>query len=73
MPTKKKTRRPKVPHVVVAVGQPVTKRLSRIEDLLIEIRGVQDRHLKRITALQIQLDALSATVAEHLSMASVVS
>jgi hypothetical protein len=73
MPTKKKALRPKVPHVVVAVVQPVTKRLARIEDLLIEIRGEQDRHLKQISTLQRQLDALSGTVEEHLSKASVVS
>jgi hypothetical protein len=73
MPTKKKALRPKVPHVVAAVVQPVTKRLSGIEDLLIEMRGEQDRHLKQITKLQIQLDALSATVEEHLSKASIVS
>jgi hypothetical protein len=72
MPTKKKIR-PKVPRSVVAVVQPVTKRLARIEDLLIEMRGEQDRHLKRITTLQRQLDAISATVDDHLSKALAVS
>ena len=62
MPAKKETRRPKVPPVVVAVVQPVTRRLSRIEDLLIEMRGVQDTHLKRIGALQKQLDLLSEKI-----------
>ena len=62
MPLKKKIRRPTVPRVVVAVVQPVTKRLSRIEELLIEMRGVQDTHLKRIAALQKQLDELSERV-----------
>jgi hypothetical protein len=62
MPATKKTRRPKIPPVVVAVVQPVTRRLSRIEDLLIEMRGVQDTHLKHIAALQKQLDELSEKV-----------
>ena len=62
MPAKKKTSRPQVPQVLVAVVQPVTRRLSRIEDLLIEMRGVQDTHLKRIAALQKQLDELSEKV-----------
>ena len=58
------TRRPKVPPVVVAVVQPVTRHLSRIEYLLIEMRDVQDTHLKRIGALQKQLDELSEKVAK---------
>jgi hypothetical protein len=62
MPATKETRRPKVSPVVVAVVQPVTRRLSRIEDLLIEMRGVQDTHLKHIAALQKQLDELSEKV-----------
>jgi hypothetical protein len=33
-------------------------RLIRIEDLLIEMRGVLDLHLKRISALQKQVDIL---------------
>jgi len=74
MPTKKKTRRTNVPHVVIAAAvHPVTRRLSRIEDLLIEMRGEQDRHLKRIAALQRQLDGLSAVVEEQLSKASAAS
>jgi hypothetical protein len=66
MPATKETRRPNVPPVVVAVVQPVTRRLSRIEDLLIEMRGVQDIHLKRIAALQKQLDDLSEKVEKAL-------
>jgi hypothetical protein len=73
MPTKKKTRRAKVPHVLSAAVQPVTRRLSRIEDLLIEMRGEQDRHLKRIASLQRQLDGLSAVVEEQRSNASAAS
>jgi hypothetical protein len=71
---KKKTRQPSsVPQVLVAVVQPVKRRLSRIEDLLIEMRGVQDRHLKRIATLQKQIDELSATVEEQFSRPSVAS
>jgi hypothetical protein len=57
MPTKKKARaKPLV--VVAAVVRPVSMRLGRIEDLLIEMRGVLDLHLKRIAALQRQVDML---------------
>ena len=38
----------------------VAERLDRIEDLLVEMRGVLDFHLKRIGKLQTQLDLLSA-------------
>jgi hypothetical protein len=37
------------------------------------MRGEQDRHLKRIAALQRQLDGLGAVVEEQLSKASVAS
>jgi hypothetical protein len=47
--------------------QPVTRRLSRIEDLLIEVRGVLDMHLKRISALQKQLNELKETVEDQRS------
>ncbi len=73
MRTKNKTRRPKVPHVLVAVVQPVTKRLSRMEDLLIEMRREQDRHLRRIARLERQIEELAATIEEQLSRASVAS
>jgi hypothetical protein len=56
MPTKKKLRATLPP--VVTVIRPVATRLNRIEDLLIEMRGVLDFHLKRIAALQKQLDIL---------------
>ncbi len=45
MLTKKEAPRRKV-HSVVAVVRPVSKRLSRMEDLLIEVRHVQDLQLK---------------------------
>jgi hypothetical protein len=53
-----KKSRVKVPPVVATVMQPVATRLNRIEDLLIEMRGVLDVHLKRIAALQMQVDIL---------------
>jgi hypothetical protein len=51
----------KVPPVVATVIRPVATRLHRIEDLLIEMRGVLDFHLKRIAALQKQVDILIET------------
>ena len=57
MLTKKKLRA-KLPPVVATVIRPVATRLSRIEDLLIEVRGVLDFQLKRIAALQTQVDVL---------------
>jgi hypothetical protein len=57
MPTKKKPV-DKVAPVVATVIRPVATRLNRIEDLLIEMRGVLDFHLKRIGALQKQVDIL---------------
>jgi len=62
MPTRKIARRRKVLPVVPAVVQPVTKRLSRIEDLLTEIRYEQDVKHKKIAAIQVQLDELAETV-----------
>ena len=62
MATRKIARRRKVLPVVAAVMQPVTKRLSRIEDLLTEIRYEQDVKHKKIAALQVQLDELAETV-----------
>jgi hypothetical protein len=67
MPTRKKSQQPEVPRLVVAVVQPVTRRLSRIEDLLIEVRGVLDTHLKRISTLQRQLNELEETVEDQRS------
>jgi hypothetical protein len=57
MPTKKKLSA-KLPSLVATVIRPVATRLNRIEDLLIEMRGVLDFHLKRIAALQKQVDIL---------------
>jgi hypothetical protein len=59
------TRRRTLPPTVAAVVQPVTTRLSRIEDLLIEIRHEQDVTFKRIAALQAQLDEHTGTVQQR--------
>jgi len=48
----------KVSPVVATVMQPVAMRLNRIEELLLEMRGALDVHLKRIAALQRQVDIL---------------
>src|ERR1700722_15068580 len=58
------TRRRKVRPIVAAVVQPVAKRLSRIEALLIEMRFEQDVQLRRVGALQAQLDTLRELVSQ---------
>ena len=55
----KKTVRRKMPLVVNAVVQPVSKRLSRMEALLIEMRAEQDVKLRKINRLQQQIDELT--------------
>ena len=57
MPTKRKVG-VKRSAVVAKVSRPVATRLNRIEDLLLEMRGVLDFHLKRIAAIQTQVDVL---------------
>jgi hypothetical protein len=59
---KTNTGRRTVQPIVTAVVQPVARRLSRIEALLIEMRHEQDVKLRRIAALQAQLDALTEHV-----------
>jgi hypothetical protein len=54
----KKTAPASIPPVVAAVVRPVNNRLSRMEDLLIEMRGVQDVHLRKINKLQEQVGEL---------------
>ena len=54
-----KTDRRSVPPIVAAVVQPVARRLSRMEALLIEMRYEQDVQLKRFNALLARLDALT--------------
>jgi hypothetical protein len=55
-------RRRRVAPVMVAVLNPVARRLSRIEALLIEMRHEQDVQLKRVTSLQALLDTLTEHV-----------
>ena len=57
MPTKRKVCVKRSP-IVAKVIRPVATRLNRIEDLLLEMRGVLDFHLKRIAAIQKQVDVL---------------
>jgi hypothetical protein len=59
---KRPTRRRITPPIVAAVVQPVARRLSRIEDLLLEIRYEQDVKHKKIAALQAQLESLTEEV-----------
>jgi hypothetical protein len=60
MPKEKKaTRRRIAPPIVAAVVQPVAKRLTRIEALLLEMRHERDGHLKRLAAIQLELDTLT--------------
>jgi len=47
-----------VPPVLATVMEPVAMRLHHIEDLVIKMRGALDVHLKRIGALQTQVDLL---------------
>jgi hypothetical protein len=61
MPTKKNGRG-RVPPIVAAVVRPVSIHLSRMEDLLIEMRAEQDVKLKKINKLQQQFDELAKTV-----------
>jgi hypothetical protein len=61
MPTKKLS--VKLSPVVATVIRPVATRLKSIEDLLVEMRGVLDFLLKRITALQKQADILVERIA----------
>ena len=64
MPTRKKVRR-KVPLIVAAVVRPVSTRLSRMEDLLIEMRAEQDVKLKRIKAIHLEVETLTEQVRAH--------
>jgi hypothetical protein len=53
---------PRLLPVVAAVVQPVARRLSRIEDLLVEMRCEQDVQLKRVAALHAQLENIADEV-----------
>jgi hypothetical protein len=62
VPRMSKTYRRSVPPIVAAVVQPVARRLSRMEALLIEMRYEQDVQLKRFNALLARLDALTEPI-----------
>ena len=53
--------------MVVAVLNPLARRLSRMEALLIEMRHEQDVQLRRVTSLQSQLDILTEHVRINLA------
>jgi hypothetical protein len=62
MSKKNTPRRRRVPPIVNAVLRPVATRLSRMEDLLTEMRHEQDVKLKKINKLQEQFDELVETL-----------
>jgi len=68
MPTKKKARR-RIPPGVAAAVRPVSTRLSRMEDLLIEMRAEQDVKLKKINKLQGQVNQLAETIGRRFGSA----
>jgi hypothetical protein len=55
----KKKAHARIPPVVAAIVRPVSTRLSRMEDLLIEMRHEQDVKLKKMNRLQDQVDLLT--------------
>jgi hypothetical protein len=61
----KKTARRRMPFIVSAVVQPVSKRLSRMEALLIEMRTEQDVKLRKINKLQQQFDELTEVLTQR--------
>ena len=63
-PTRTPKRRP-VPPVAAAVIQPVTKRLARIEALLLEMRFEMDVKLRRIVQLREKVEVLAERVTEQ--------
>jgi hypothetical protein len=48
----------KVPLVIAAAVRPVSARLSRMEDLLFEMRREQDVKLRKINKLQAAIDVM---------------
>jgi hypothetical protein len=62
MPKKNARQRRRVPPIVAAVVRPVAARLARMEAILIEMRHEEDIRLKRINAIQTQLDTLTEHV-----------
>lgn len=56
--------------MVAAVVRPVSTRLSRMEDLLIEMRHEQDVKLKRINRLQEQVGLLTEALKPRVAQGS---
>ncbi len=50
--------RPSLPPVVAAVARPISTRLSRMEDLIIEMRTEQEVTIKKTGKLQDQINGL---------------
>jgi len=65
MPIRSKARQ-KIAPLVAAVVRPVSTRLSRMEDLLVEMRSEQDVKLKKINKLQEQVDDLTEAIGRRL-------
>ena len=63
----KKNGRVVVPPVVAAVVRPVNTRLSRMEDLLLEMRHEQDVQLRKMNRLQEQVDLLTEALKPRLA------
>jgi hypothetical protein len=51
--------RARVSPMVLAAVRPLNKRLTRIEALLLEMRGALDTQIKKTTRLQLQLESLA--------------
>ena len=66
----KRNGRVRVPPVVAAIVRPVSTRLSRMEDLLIEMRHEQDVKLKKINRLQDQVDLLTEALKPRVAQGS---
>jgi LmbE family N-acetylglucosaminyl deacetylase len=62
-----KKARARIPPVVATIVRPVSTRLSRMEDLLIEMRHEQDVKLKKINRLQDQVDLLTEALKPRLA------
>jgi hypothetical protein len=59
MPTRTTPPLRKPAQIVTAVVQPMTKRLARLEAILLEMQYEQDVQTRRIHALRAQIEALS--------------
>lgn len=53
---------PRLTPAVAAVVRTVESRFADIEALLLEMRGEQDRHLRQLTALRVEMDLVTVHV-----------